>query len=85
MELLPCVLVPMILTPQYYEWYVQQMKRHLTREAAEVAEEASIDHYGVSTSNPAFCTVLAPSPENAPLMPEKEHHAFSWIVVPIPS
>src|SRR2546421_3342331 len=23
------------------------------------------------------------SPENAPLMPEKEHHAFSWIVVPM--
>ena len=27
--------------------------------------------------------MLAPSPENAPLMPEKEHNAFSWIVVPM--
>ena len=27
--------------------------------------------------------VLATSPENAPLMPEKEHHAFSWIVTPL--
>jgi hypothetical protein len=26
---------------------------------------------------------VATSPENAPLMPEKEHKAFSWIVVPL--
>lgn len=30
---------------EYYAWYVQQMDRHLTREASEVAEEVLIDHY----------------------------------------
>ena len=31
--------------PEYHEWYLQQMTRRLAREAAEVAEEALIDHY----------------------------------------
>jgi len=31
--------------PEYYEWYIQQTNRYLAREAAEVAEEALIDHY----------------------------------------
>ena len=31
--------------PEYHEWYLQQMKKHLTYEAAEVAEEALIEHY----------------------------------------
>ena len=30
-----------------------------------------------------YWLVLATSPENAPLMLEKEHNAFSWIVVPM--
>jgi hypothetical protein len=31
--------------PECYEWYLQQMRKHLTREASEVAEEALIEHY----------------------------------------
>jgi hypothetical protein len=31
--------------PEFHEWYLQQMKRRLAREAAEVAEESLIDHY----------------------------------------
>jgi len=31
--------------PEYHEWFLQQMKHRLAREASEVAEESLIDHY----------------------------------------
>jgi hypothetical protein len=38
---------PLVLLhrPEYHGWYLQQLNRRLAREAAEVAEEALIDHY----------------------------------------
>ena len=31
--------------PEFHEWYIQQLKRRLAREATGVAEESLIDHY----------------------------------------
>lgn len=31
--------------PEFHEWYLQQTKRRLAREATEVAEESLIDYY----------------------------------------
>lgn len=40
-----CEPLVVVHRPEYHDWYLQQMNRHLAREAAEVAEEALIEHY----------------------------------------